>query len=160
MTPRSLILLLVLLLFSCEKDDICLEGTPGTARIIILFKDYQNPQSKKQVSDLLIVGLGQLDTLTTFSGDSIAIPLRNNFEFTQYELTLSTASPTFLSDSLRVNHTQFDTYLNRSCGYKSTFVFDKTFYYLQTQGEGWIKNIEKLRDTLSDEKSSHLAIYH
>ena len=91
MTPRSLILLFVLLLFSCEKDDICLEGTLGTARMIILFKDHQNPQSKKQVSDLLIVGLGQLDTLTTFSGDSIAIPLRNNFEFTQYELTLSTA---------------------------------------------------------------------
>jgi hypothetical protein len=160
MTPRSLILLFVLLLFSCEKDDICLEGTPGTAKMIVLFKDHENPQSKKEVSNLLIVGLGQLDTLTTFSGDSIGLPLRNNFEFTQYELRLSKASPTFLSDSLRINHTQFDTYLSNACGYKSTFVLDNLFYYLHTQGEGWIKNIQKLRDTLTDEKSSHLAIYH
>lgn len=160
MKPQNLILLFVLLLFSCEKDDICLEGTPGTAKMIVLFKDHENPQSKKEVSNLLIVGLGQLDTLTTFSGDSIALPLRNNFEFTQYELTLSTASLTFLSDSLRINHTQFDTYLSNACGYKSTYILDNLFYYLQTQGKGWIKKIEKLRDTLTDEKSSHLAIYH
>ena len=160
MTFRSLIFFFILILLSCEKDDICLEGTPGTARMIILFKDHENPQLKKGVSKLLIRGLGQLDSLTTFTGDSIAIPLRNNFDFTQYEMTLRSSSPTLLSDSLQINHTQFDTYINRACVYKSTFVFEKPFYYKLTQGEGWIKNIEKIRDTLSDEKSSHLAIYH
>ena len=79
MIPRSLIFFFALIVLSCEKDDICLEGTPGTARMIILFKDHENPQLKKAVSKLLIRGLGQLDSLTIFSGDSIAIPLRNNF---------------------------------------------------------------------------------
>lgn len=160
MIPRSLIFFFALIVLSCEKDDICLEGTPGTARMIILFKDHENPQLKKAVSKLLIRGLGQLNSLTIFSGDSIAIPLRNNFEFTQYEMTLRSSSPTLLSDSLQINHTQFDTYINRACGYKSTYIFENPFYYRLTQGEGWIKNIEKIRDTLSDEKSSHLAIYH
>ena len=32
-----------------EKDDICLEGTPATPRMIVLFKDYENPQAKKEV---------------------------------------------------------------------------------------------------------------
>ncbi len=160
MTPRSLIFLMVLILFSCEKDDICLEGTPATPRMIVLFKDYENPQSKKEVSKLLIRGLGLVDSLTIFSGDSIAIPLRNNYEFTQYEFTLRTSSPTLLSDSLQINHRQFDTYINRACGYKSTFGFENPFQYKLTQGEGWIKSVEKIRDTLSDEENSHLAIYH
>ena len=77
MNPRSLNFLFILLLFSCEKDDICLEGTPATPRMIILFKDFENPKVKKVVEDLLIRGLGLVDSLTTFSGDSIAVPLRN-----------------------------------------------------------------------------------
>ena len=117
MTPRSLFFLILLTLFSCEKDDICLEGTPATPRMIVLFKDYENPQNKKGVTKLLIRGLG-------------------------------------LADS------QCDTYINRACGYKSTFIFENPFYYELTQSEGWIKNIEKISDTLSDEKKSHLAIYH
>ena len=161
MTPRSIIFLFVPLLISCEKDDICLEGTPATARMIIIFKDYENPQSKKMVNDLLIRGFGEVDSLTSYSGDSIAIPLRNNFEFTQYEMTINTATPTTqISDSLQINHYQYDTYINRACGYNSNFVFENPFHYLLTQGEGWIKRIEKIRDTLSDEESSHLAIYH
>ncbi len=160
MTPRSIIFLMVLILFSCEKDDICLEGTPASPRLIILFKDYENSQAKKEVNELLIRGVGQLDTLIIYSGDSIAIPLRNNYEFTQYEFTLNTSSTTLLSDSLQINHRQFDTYINRACGYKSNFVFENTFQYNLTQGEGWIKSVEKTRDTLSDEKKSHLAIYH
>ena len=160
MNPKSLNFLFILLLFSCEKDDICLEGTPATPRMIILFKDFENPKVKKVVEDLLIRGLGLVDSLTTFSGDSIAVPLRNSFEFTQYEFTLTTSSPTLLSDSLQINHKQFDTYMSRACGYKSTFVLENPHYYNLTQGTGWIKSIEKIRDTLSDETSSHLAIYH
>ena len=159
MIPRSSIFFIFLMLLSCEKDDICLEGTPATPRMIILFKDHENPQAKKQVTKLLIKGLGQVDSLTIFSGDSIAIPLRNNYEFTQYEFTLNTSSPT-LSDSLQINHRQFDIYINRACGYKSNFILENPFYYKLTNGDGWIKRIEKIRDTLSDEKKSHLAIYH
>jgi len=159
MIPRSFVFLMFLVLFSCEKDDICLEGTPATPRMIILFKDHENPQTKKSVSEVIIRGLGQLDNLALYSGDSIAIPLRNNYEFTQYEFTMNTSSAT-ISDSLQINHRQFDSYINRACGYKSTFIFENPFYYKLSSGAGWIKSIEKIRDTIFDEKSLHLAIYH
>ena len=121
--------------------------------------DHENPQIKKNVTELLIRGIGIEDSLAVYSGDSISIPLRNNYEFTQYEFTMKTSSPT-LSDSLQINHRQFDSYINRACGYKSTFIFENPFFYKLTKGEGWIKSIEKIRDTLSDEKSLHLAFYH
>ena len=118
--------------------------------MIILFKDHENPQTKKGVSELLIRGLGQVDNLAVYSGDSIAIPLRNNYEFTQFEFTLNTSSPT-LSDSLQINHRQFDTYINRACGYKSNFV-SRILSTKTHPKKGWVKRIEKIRDTLSDEK--------
>lgn len=160
MNPRNIIFLVVLILLSCEKDDICLEGTPATPRMIILFKDYENPQAKKEVSELLIRGIGQVDSLTTMSGDSIAIPLRNNYEFTQYEFKLRTSSSTVISDSIQINHRQFDIYINRACGYKSNFVFENPFQYKLNQGMGWIKSVEKITDTISNEENSHLAVYH
>ena len=67
-------------------------------------------------------------------------------------MSLHLKHPSTLSESLQINHRQFDTYINRACGYKSTFIFENPFYYKLTEGGGWIKSIEKIRDTLSDEK--------
>ena len=47
--------------------------------------------SQKGVTELLIGGIGSEDDLTVHSADSIAIPLRNNYEFTQYEFTFKTS---------------------------------------------------------------------
>lgn len=160
MNPNSFIILYLLLILSCEKDDICLEGTPSTSRIIVLFLDNENPEDKKAVDKLLISGLIKKDTFKLFSGDSLAIPLRNNRDFTQLRFSLNTSSQTILFDSIQINHKQFDTYINRACGFKSTFILKDPFHYRLTQGIGWIKQIKKIRDTISDEESSHLAIYH
>ena len=124
MNLRYLIFLCFFGLFSCEKDDICLEGTPGTPRMIVLFKDYQNPSVLKAVSDLTIKGFDQETAFAVFSGDSVAIPLKNNFKFTQYELLLGTEDEVPIADSLQINYRQFDLYINRACGYKSNFIFE------------------------------------
>ena len=160
MNLRNLILLYFLGLLSCEKDDICLEGTPGTPQMIVVFKDYLDPSSPKGVSELTIKGFDQEANYQLFSGDSVAIPLRNNFDITQYKLVLGTETETPIADSLQLNHKQFDIFINRACGYKSNYIFGNPAYYILTQGKGWIKNIEIIKDTLTDEKSSHLAIYH
>jgi len=160
MNLRKLILLYFFGLLSCEKDDICLEGTPGTPRIIVLFKDYENPSRSKPVNELTIKGLNQEANYQIFSGDSIAMPLRNNLDITQYKLVLDANTEKQTSDSLQINHRQFDIYINRACGYKSNYIFGNPPYYILTRGEGWIKSIEIINDTITDEKSSHLAIYH
>ena len=160
MNLRKLIFLYFLGLLSCEKDDICLEGTPGTPRIIVLFKDYEDPIRSKAVNELTIKGLNQDSNYQIFSGDSIAIPLRNNVYITQYKLVLNADTENQISDSLQINHRKFDIYINRACGYKSNYIFGNPPYYILTKGNGWIKNIEIINDTITDEKSSHLAIYH
>ena len=160
MNLRNLIFLCFLGLISCEKDDICLEGTPGTPRMVVLFRDHENPSARKEVSELTIKGFDQEEAYLVFSGDSVGIPLKNNFELTQYELVLGADTDNPIADSLQINHKQFDIYINRACGYKTNYIFKNPSHYILTQGNGWIKNIEIIKDTLSDEEDSHLAIYH
>ena len=160
MNLRKLILLCFLGLLSCEKDDICLEGTPGTPRMIVLFKDYNDPSKPKVVNDLTIKGLSREKNYQIFTGDSIALPLRNNFDITQYKLVLDTDTEKQTSDSLQINHKQFDIYINRACGYISNYIFRNPPFYLLSQGNGWIKSIEIIKDTITDETSSDLAFYH
>ena len=114
----------------------------------------------KKLNELTIKRFDQAANYQLFSGDSIAIPLRNNFDITQYKLILGAETETPIADSLQLNHKQFDIFINRACGYKSNYIFGDPAYYILTQGKGWIKNIEIIKDTLTDEKSSHLAIYH
>ena len=67
--------LLIVFLFNCEKDDICLEGTPGTPRLIIRFYDYNEIKTPKSLSNVTIKALSRDEDYTVFSGDSLAIPL-------------------------------------------------------------------------------------
>ena len=84
-------LILILLVFSCESDDICAESTNSTPRLIITFYDAENIETRKDVEDLAIYAIkdGQLTLMNEINGittDSINIPLRNdqsvsNFKF-------------------------------------------------------------------------------
>lgn len=160
MNLRNSVLFCFLVLLSCEKDDICLEGTPATPRMIVVFKDFQDKLATKAVNELTIKGFGQETNYTIFSGDSIALPFRNNYDITQYKLILGVENESQIVDSLQINYKQFDIYINRACGYKSNYIFNNPAYYILTQGDGWIKSIEIINDTIIDETSSHLAIYH
>jgi hypothetical protein len=60
------------LIFSCEKDDICLEGTQGTPRLIIKFYDAENPEVLKTVSGLQVRALS-IDSIIPL-GDPLSKP--------------------------------------------------------------------------------------
>jgi hypothetical protein len=145
---------------SCEKDDICLEGTPATPRLVVVFRDYQDTAIKKSVENLVIQGFDQAEILQTFTGDSIALPLRKNFDFSQFKLSFNLDTDSLITDSLQFNYDRFDLYINRACGYKSNYTFQEPSYYLLTKSEGWIQNVKKSKDTISDEQNTHLVIYH
>ena len=160
MNFRSFFVVCFLILSSCEKDDICLEGTPSTPRLILVFRDFKDKVVKKPVKNLVIQGFDQEEILQTFSGDSIALPLRKNFEFSQFKLSFNVNTDSLISDSLQFNYDRFDLYINRACGFKSNYVFQESSHYLLTKSEGWIQNVEKSKDTISDEQNTHLVIYH
>tara|TARA_B100001741_G_scaffold310792_2_gene310716 strand:- start:35 stop:526 length:492 start_codon:yes stop_codon:yes gene_type:complete len=151
---------LFFVLFSCEKDDICIENEIGTPRIILSFYDKIDKNLKKPVENLLIKGLEKEDTLDIFSGDSIAIPLRNDSNFSKYEFILNAGGENSNNDTIHIFYSRYDLYINRACGFKSNFILNNPPTALFNKDNNWINEIVKLKDTVLNEDYSHLAIYH
>lgn len=147
-------------MISCEKDDICIESEIGTPRIILSFYDKTNKTLKKPVENLLIKGIEREDTLDIFSGDSIAIPLRNNSNFSKYEFILNSGSENSNNDTIQFEYSRYDLYINRACGFKSNYILNDPPAKLFNIDSPWIEQILKLKDTILNENNAHLAIYH
>ena len=58
-------ILLLYPLFSCEKDDICVDG--DTPLLVIRFFDSTQPETPKAVSKLRVIGLGNGDPVPTIA---------------------------------------------------------------------------------------------
>tara|TARA_B100001758_G_C18173472_1_gene485561 strand:- start:87 stop:530 length:444 start_codon:yes stop_codon:yes gene_type:complete len=147
-------------MISCEKDDICIESEIGTPRIILSFYDKTNKTLKKPVENLLIKGIEREDTLDIFSGDSIAIPLRNNSNFSKYEFILNSGGENSNNDTIQFEYSRYDLYINRACGFKSNYILNDPPAKLFNIDSPWIEQILKLKDTILNENNAHLAIYH
>ena len=147
-------------MISCEKDDICIESEIGTPRIILSFYDKTNKTLKKPVENLLIKGIEREDTLDIFSGDSIAIPLRNNSNLSKYEFILNSGGENSNNDTIQFEYSRYDLYINRACGFKSNYILNDPPAKLFNIDSPWIEQILKLKDTILNENNAHLAIYH
>ena len=66
-------------LISCEKDDVCNEGTPGTPRLIIRFYDHENPTTFKGLPGIFVQEVKQENPIYYTEFDSIAIPQTSPF---------------------------------------------------------------------------------
>jgi len=150
----------IIFIISCEKDDICIESEIGTPRIILSFYDKTNKTLKKPVENLLIKGIEREDTLDIFSGDSIAIPLHNNSNFSKYEFILNAGGENSNNDTIQFEYSRYDLYINRACGFKSNYILNDPPAILFNMESPWIEQVLKLKDTILNENNSHLAIYH
>ena len=78
------ILLLSLLIISCEKDDICIEGSENTNRITIGFLDNETKNPK----GITLINVKSIENDSIiheeFSGESIKLPLKVNSNKTQF----------------------------------------------------------------------------
>ncbi len=148
------------ILISCEKDDICIEDEIGTPRIILSFYDKIDKNLRKPVENLLIKGLEKEDTLDIFSGDSIAIPLKNDSNLSKYEFIINAGEEKSNNDTIHILYSRYDLYINRACGFKSNFILNNPPTALLNKDNNWINEIVKLKDTVLNEDYSHLAIYH
>ena len=148
------------ILTSCEKDDICIEDEIGTPRIILSFYDKIDKNLRKPVQNLLIKGLEKEDTLDIFSGDSIAIPLKNDSNLSKYEFIINAGEEKSNNDTIHILYSRYDLYINRACGFKSNFILNNPPTLIFNNHNPWIDEIIKLKDTVLNENHSHLAIYH
>jgi len=162
MFRRSVSLLLILLLqLSCERDDICDLGTPGTPRLIVRLYDAENPTQLKSATGY-IQEVNSEKRHSNFAGDSIAFPLLLSANATRYAFIIekSEVGTGTFNDTLQFNyHNRIDTFTRRACGIIAEYTLDQPAV-TPINTSGWYVRSEILIDTLRNEEQAHLAIYH
>lgn len=143
------ILILLITIISCEKDDFCIEET--TPKMIIRFYEDANPTTIKAVSKLTVWADGLDSIYTKKSLDSISIPLNLYEDFTKYLFASEEQV-----DTVDFNYELKDVFVSRSCGYKSNFE------NLNVSGfsSNWIKNISIKQSIINHDTTAHISIFH
>lgn len=164
-TSALLLLLLAALSYSaCEKDDICIEG--DTPLLVIRFYDIDDTTQLKQAPSLRVIGLGQGETVDTFSDrsstDSIGIPLRTAMNETEFTFILNSAgddgAETGNIDTLRFSYETAEVFVSRACGYVANF--DMLQGDLPTDASPWVQDIVIVSPSVQNQNSAHVKIYH
>ena len=148
----------------CEKDDICLDGTPGTPRLIIRFFDADSVENLKPTGALLVNKVeDSIDVYirkNIFGTDSISIPLNTKNNLTELKFYNYRGFENENIDTLSFHYDRYDIYLNRACGFKGQFILKDDAVSGYQTSESWVKSYKIIKDSILDEKSMHLAIYH
>ena len=145
--------LLFFLITSCEKDDICLEGSANTNRITIGFINSAY-ESSSSVSLKNIRGVNKDSIIhKDINTDQLRLPLNTSSNRTDYILNYNE-----IDDTLSIKHRTIHEYLNRGCGFISNFILDKTTEDLDNS-YGWIKKISIVKDSIFNEEKTNLYIH-
>ncbi|MFC4740667.1 DUF6452 family protein [Flavobacterium ponti] len=157
----SLVIVLAVSFWNCEKDDICAQETPTTPRLIIEFYDAANPTELKNVTNL---GIAEptFETGYAFNAvSSITIPLRTNQDTTTLNFVLNGSdedATNDLTDVVTFNYSRIETYISRACGYKTTFILNDTDG-LVIPTSNWISSYEIVQTNINNEDETHVKIY-
>tara|TARA_R110002049_G_scaffold293294_1_gene478218 strand:+ start:3073 stop:3585 length:513 start_codon:yes stop_codon:yes gene_type:complete len=165
-TGILLLILASMIISSCEKDDICVDGE--TPLLVIEFFEFDaTEETTKAVSELRIVGEGKNVTVNTIADrsdlQSITLPLRVNETSTTYSFIMNSAddtngAETGNTDILTFNYNNKEVYVSRACGF--VMHFDTLSSILETDTENWIKNIETTETLVENQAVTHVKIYH
>jgi len=143
-----LIMLTVILIGGCEKDDFCIDEI--TPNLILRFYDSDNQVNTLSVSNLTIWPEGRDTIVDAQTLDSIAIPLDVNNAQTIYNLSMGTTV-----DQIVIDYTVNEVFVSRSCGFKAEFTD-----VLATPTNNWILSLEQVSTTVEDESAAHIQIFH
>ena len=150
------LLLITLLVSSCEKDDFCID--PITPNMIIRFYDATNPLETKVVTDLSLNPEGLEDLYTSTSLDSILIPL----DVTSNQIIYNFSTGTNI-DVLTIDYEVEEVFVSRSCGFKAIF---NNVTITSDPSNDWILGLTTSLDntititTIENESAAHVQIYH
>jgi len=150
------LLLIILLVSSCEKDDFCID--PITPNMIIRFYDATNPLETKVVTDLSVNPEGLEDLYTSTSLDSILIPL----DVTSNQIIYNFSTGTNI-DVLTIDYEVEEVFVSRSCGFKAIF---NNVTITSDPSNDWILGLTTSLDntititTIENESAAHVQIYH
>ena len=147
------ILLTFSVLISCEKDDICIEGSENTNRVTIGFIDNES-KNPTGINLSFIKGVNNDSIISEgFSGAELKLPLMVNSNQTKYILKQNE-----VRDTLIIFHQTNHLYLNRSCGFKSNFLIKSDTEIIKKSG--WIREITILQDSIFNEEKTNIFIHY
>ena len=147
------ILLLSLFIISCEKDDICIEGSENTNRITIGFIDNES-KNPTGINLSFIKGVNNDSIISEeFSGAELKLPLMVNSNETKYILEQNE-----VRDTLTIYYQSIHQYLNRSCGYISNFLINNQTEIIKSTG--WIREITVEKDSIFNEEKTNIFIHY
>ena len=169
MKKQSLFFLFIMLIiFACEKDDICSEATATTPQLVVRFYDALILEDTKTVPSLFVYGINDasetvfFNNITISTTDSIAIPLRtdNNITKLVFHKDLVEISDLLVGnpDTVDINYAREDVYVSRACGYKT--IYTGLGATLTVDADNWITNITIENNTLENENAAHINISH
>ncbi len=146
-------LILILFFLSCEKDDICIEGSENTNRVTIGFIDNES-KNPTGINLSFIKGINNDSIISEgFSGAELKLPLMVNSNQTKYILEQNE-----VRDTLIILHQTSHLYLNRSCGFKSNFLIKSNTEIIKESG--WIREISIVQDSIFNEEKTNIFIHY
>ena len=156
----KIIIALIILLYSCEQDTICIEET--TPHLIIRFYNETDHSKLREVVNLKVSVENSLDELVEIVSivdtDSIAIPLNVDLDYTKIYLSKNTSETTGIgiNDEFTINYDRKDVYVSRSCGYKTIYSNIST----TNVSDNWMESISVIFTEINNENQAHLEIFH
>lgn len=152
---------------SCEKDDICADGTPTTPNMIVEFYNAGNREAPREVTNLEYFVEGREDTIAVGTVDSTAVPLRVDTTSTKWGFTynrvVGSGQVEQLTDYIEFKYSTMQEYVSRACGYKTLFTLDQTVpnpvLTPGSDGALWIQSVEIEQPEILNEDEVHVKIY-
>jgi len=161
---------------SCEKDDLCADGTLTTPSLIIEFYNRSNRTELLPVDGLKYFAEGRVDTLSPGTVSRIRVPLKTDLLSTKWGFIWNRPSTTGVRpnlDYLEFKYIVNQEYISRACGYRATFLLDNDTFEdpnpIITNGNStlWINDVEivdpnvidEFETAEEDENDVHVKIY-
>jgi hypothetical protein len=158
----SIVLLFIVIIFACEKDDFCIDN-PVTSKLIIDFYDDTNRETLKKVERFSIIAVGEPDSLFTnvSTESSISIPLNSLTNETIFKLKKNTTTNGAEADNLIATFTiiydKREEFVSRSCGFK--IMYSNVEFSSDTNS--WITDFAPTTViNLDDQTAAHVQIFH
>lgn len=167
MVIASFLCLACFVFIACEKDDICGNNELTTPNYKIQFFNYED-QDIPQNGLVEAFAVGIKDTIRN-TGNTLLLPLRLDQQETSWVLQIKEVrgkETITKSDTITLKYRVNTHYLNKACGYVSTFSLqqDGTSPLLNSKPNttkgNWIKLYITETNEIENDEQTHFKIYY
>ena len=165
---KKCFLLLILIICSCEKDDVCSENAPTTPRLVIEFYDITAPEKTKIVPGLKAFGIDETNEIVEIINETVlnrtvlTVPLDINNTQTQFKLyeryDLKDAVVNGNPDIITITYNIEKVYISKACGYSNNFEIQT--FSISEDSNLWMDNSEIILNQITNENDIHVKIFH